>query len=158
MSDVRLLAGIIYAEAAASTTGPSEEMRAVAWAVRNRWLHVQTTYGKGDQKWFGKGDTIRSIIEHGEEFRGAKSPRYFMFPDDPATLSEPGDRQFGTHSVTVAAEVLAAPAPAIPGRDGNFPYVWFQRGSTAPSPRAATPPVYIGKHHFWSFAKDRERG
>jgi len=158
MSDVRLLAAIVYAEASASTTGPSDEMRAVAWTVRNRWLHVKTKHGDNDQRWFGSGDNVRSIIEHGQEFLGAKSPRYWMFPADPATLSEPGDRQFGLHCVTVAAEVLRAPAPTIPGRDGRFPYVWFQRGSTKPSPRASATPVYVGKHHFWSFAPDRERG
>ena len=158
MSDERLLAGIIYAEAAASTARPSDEMRAVAWTVRNRWLHVKTTYGRADQRWFGSGDTLRSIIEHGQEFLGAQSPRYTMFPVDPATLREPGDRQFGLHCLTVAQEVLAAPAPAIPGRDGTYPYVWFQRGSSQPSPRASTPPVTVGKHNFWSFAAGRERG
>lgn len=157
MNEIRTLAAILFAEAAPSTRGPTEEMRAVAWTVRNRWLHVKTEHGARDQRWFGKGDTLRSIIEHGMEFHGAKTDRYRLFPADASTLREPGDRQFALDCLVVAEEVLRRPAPAIPGRDGKYPYVWFQKGKSDPSPRATKTPVFLGKHHFWSFAPGGER-
>jgi hypothetical protein len=157
MNETRLLASILFAEASASTSGPTDEMRAIAWTVRNRWLHVNTEHGARDQRWFGKGDTLRSIIEHGQEFHGAQTDRYRLFPADPGTIREVGDRQFGIHCLAVAEDVLRRPAPTVPGRDGKFPYVWFQRGSRQPSPRASAQPVFLGRHHFWSFAPGGER-
>lgn len=157
MNEIRLLASIMYAEASPSTSGPTDEMRAVAWTVRNRWLHVKTEHGARDQRWFGKGDTLRSIIEHGREFHGALTDRYRLFPADAAQIQAPGDRQFAMHCLTVAEDVLRRPAPTVPGRDGRFPYVWFQRGSSKPSPRAIDTPTFLGRHHFWSFAPGGER-
>lgn len=151
------LAAIIFTEASPSADGISDEMRAVAWTVRNRYEHVRKPYGASDKRWFGEGDRYRSIIEHPGQFLGASTSRYKDFPDDPASIGEPGDRAFATHCYSLADAVLAEPAPATPGRTGTFPYVWFQRGNTSPSPRAIATPTKVGAHWFWQFKDGGER-
>lgn len=155
-SDRKSLAAIVYAEATASST-ITDEMRGVAWIVRNRKEHVNADYGKPDARWFGDGTSMKSIIEFDDQFMGAKGSRYKNFPDDPKTIAAPGDRAFAQRCYDLADQVIAAPAPEIPGRTGTFPYVWFQQGSAKPSPRASDAPKKLSNHYFWSFKDGGEQ-
>jgi len=154
-----VMAAIIYAEAGVATgEAPTTEMYAVGWTLRNRYLHVQTTYGRPDRRWFGTGATLESIATHGDEFVSADGPRYRKFRTALATITHPGEITFGNLCVRAAREVLAAPEPTTPGVTGTYPFVWFQKGASRPSGRASRDSTMHGVHHFWSFAPGRERG
>lgn len=154
-----VLAAIIYAEASvASGDAPTTEMLSVGWTLRNRYLHVQKSYGVSDRRWFGSGTSLESIATHGSEFVSASGPRYRKFRTALATITHPGEVVFGNLCVRAARDILASPAPETPGISGTYPFVWFQKASRRPSPRASATPSPHGAHHFWSFAPGRERG
>jgi hypothetical protein len=154
-----VMAAIIYAEAkVARGETPTTEMLAVGWTLRNRYLHVRTTYGAPDRKWFGSGATLESIATHGSEFVSASGSRYKTFRTNLSSITHPGEVTYGNLCVAAAREVLAAPEPATPGVTGTYPFVWFQKASRRPSNRASQQAVAHGEHNFWSFAPGRERG
>lgn len=154
-----VMAAIIYAEAKVERAdAPTTEMLAVGWTLRNRYLHVRTTYGAKDQKWFGTGTTLESIATHGREFVSASGPRYRNFRTNRAAITNPGEIDFANLSIRAAREILASPEPTTPGITGTYPFVWFQKASTRPSARASAQSVEHGVHNFWSFKPGREKG
>lgn len=155
-----VLAAIIYAEASVphGADSPSTEMLAVGWTVRNRYLHVQKVYGASDRRWFGTGTSLESIATHGSEFVSASGPRYRKFRTDLSSITNPGEVAYGNLCVRAAREILAAAEPTTPGVTGTYPFIWFQKASRRPSPRASATATAHGVHNFWSFAPGRERG
>ncbi len=105
-----------------------------------------------------KGDSLKSIVEYKSEFQAAKTSRYKEFPDNPASITEPGDRAFAVACYAIADDILNAASPNVPGRTGSYPYVWFQKGNTSPNEdRATDDPKHLGSHWFWSFAEGGEK-
>ena len=157
--DVLHLAALIYGEATVHPAGVSAEMKAIGWSVRDRFHHVNTDYGGKDAKWFGKGTSYRSIIEHGDEFIAADGPRYARFLKGLVGEKNEAELSFARSCIDAATEVFQASKPETPGRTGEYPYIWFQRGKTSPNPkRASADPARLGSHYFWSFAPGKERG
>lgn len=139
--------------------GVSEEMKAIGWTVRNRFHHVWTDHGAKDAKWFGKGTSYRTTIEHGDEFIAADGARYDRFLKGLPDEKNPKELDFAKSCISAANEVWSGPKPETPGRTGDYPYIWFQRGKTSPNKkRAVADPTRIGSHWFWSFAEDKEKG
>ncbi len=158
-TDEHVLAALIYAESTVvHGTEPSEEMLAIGWTARNRYLHVQNH--ASDRKWWGNGSDMESIAKGngGREFVSVSGPRYTTFRNHLGEITNSLEVAFGNLAVKAAKAVLAAPAPKVPGVFGTYPYVWFQRGSTSPSKRACATPTSLGSHYFWSFAPGGEKG
>lgn len=157
--DTKYLAALIYGEASVSANEVSEEMKAIGWIVRNRYEHVDTDYGAKDKKWFGTGTSYRSIIEHENEFIAADGPRYDSFLKALPFVTNKKEIDFAQNCIKAAESVIKGEQPDIPGRDGSYPYIWFQRGKTSPNKRrAVAEPARIGVHYFWSFAEGKEEG
>ncbi len=157
--DTRYLAALIYGEASVSADEVSAEMKAIGWSVRNRYEHVGTDHGAKDKKWFGDGTNYRSIIQHGDEYIAADGSRYDDFLNGLTGVTNKKEIAFAQNCIKAAEAVIKGDRPSTPGRDGIYPYIWFQKGSASPNRRrAVSEPKRIGAHNFWGFAEGKEKG
>ena len=135
--DTAELAAIVYAEA---QTRPVvfDEMLAIASVVRNRVEHV--AIHPADIRWFG-GPGYHAVLSNRVQFPSYRSPRYRNFMA--GTIGSGVEQAIAEHATRAAVLVRNGGSP--------YPFVFFQRGATRPSLRAASPATHLGAHNFWSF-------